>query len=288
MSAIISDGKKLAESVKAGLARQVEETMKETGARIRIVNILIGNDHSAVFYARSQQRTAEELGIDYELLEMPETVAEMEVMSRIFDINSDENIHGVLIHKPLPDHIDGQIVSNCVALEKDIEGMNSANIGNVLLGQSRVIPCTAAAVMEHLKSAGVELRGKEVVVIGASAIVGKPLALLLLQEYATVTVCHIATAEVGMLESHVKRADVVVVAVGKPGLIKGDMIKQGAVVIDVGINRVDGKLIGDVDFESVFPKASMLTPVPGGVGPMTVVMLMRNALEAYKAQKGLV
>lgn len=288
MSAQILDGKKLAAVVKEDLKQMVAEASTAANETIRIVNILVGKDPGSSFYANSQKKAAEEIGIEYQLLEMDEKISEMEVMSRIFELNNDDHIHGILIHKPLPAHIDGQLVSNCVAVEKDVEGMNASNIGNVLLGKSRVIPCTAAAVMEHLKSASIELRGKEVVIIGASEIVGKPLALLLLQEMATVTVCHIGTSEADMLETHVKRADIVVVAVGKPGLINGRMIKAHAAVIDVGINKVGDKFIGDVDFNSALEKASMITPVPGGVGPVTVMMLMRNAVEIFKMQRGLV
>ena len=167
---------------------------------------------------------------------------------------------------------------------KDLEGINVINIGKVLLGSSRMIPCTPAAVMEHLYSTGVKLRGKEVVIVGASEIVGKPLALLLLREFATVTICHIATSEAKKLEEHVAGADILVVAVGKAGVIKGNWIKNDAIVIDVGINQVDNKIIGDVEFESAQKKAAFITPVPGGVGPVTVTMLMRNAIEAYKMQ----
>lgn len=287
MSAEILDGKKIAAVVKEDLKKLVAGVSKEADETIRIVNIMVGNDLSSSFYAKSQKRVADEIGVDYKLLELKETVSEMDIMSHIFELNADPNIHGILINKPLPDYVDGQMVSNCVAVEKDIEGMNASNIGNVLLGKSHVIPCTAAAVMEHIKAAGIELRGKEVAVVGASEIVGKPLSLLLLQELATVTICHIGTAEAGMLDVHVKRADIVIVAVGKVGLITGEMIKDGAVVIDVGINKVGDKLVGDVDFESVVKKASMISPVPGGVGPVTVMMLMRNVVETFKIQKGI-
>jgi len=287
MAAECLDGKLLAQQIKDDLKAQATALFEETGERIRLVNILVGQDRGASFYARSQRRAAEEIGIDYQLLELKESVSEMDVMSRVFDLNADPAVHGILIHKPLPAHIQDQILSNCVGIEKDIEGMNAANIGNILLGKSRVIPCTAAAVMEHLRAADVTLRGAEVVVVGASEIVGKPLSLLLVRQFATVTVCHIGTAEAGKLAHHVGQADVVVVAVGKPGLITGAMIKEGAVVIDVGINKVGEKIVGDVEFDSASARASRITPVPGGVGPLTVVMLMRNALEAFRIQKGL-
>jgi len=175
-------------------------------------------------------------------------------------------------------------VANCVDTIKDVEGINVANIGKMILGDTKIVPCTPASVMEHIHSTGVDLRGKEAVIVGHSHIVGKPLSLLLLQEYATVTVCHIATSEVGRLEEHVGRADVLVVAVGRPAVIKGDWIKEGAVVIDVGINRQGDTVVGDVEFDAAQQRAAYITPVPGGVGPVTVVMLMRNGTEAYKMQ----
>ncbi len=200
-------------------------------------------------------------------------------------MSDDSSVTGIMIQKPVPEQIDFYKALYAIDLLKDIEGMHSAHIGSLASGGKCFVPCTAAAVMEHLKAAGVPLRGKDVVVVGASEIVGKPLALLLLQDMATVTVCHIATTEAGKLQEHVKRADVVIVAVGKPGLITGDMIKEGAVVIDVGTNILNGKVVGDVDFDAVSKKASMITPVPGGVGPVTVMMLMRNAIEAFWIQQ---
>ena len=185
---------------------------------------------------------------------------------------------------PLPAQIDYKKISQFIAPEKDIEGMHPANIGKIVFGKAKVLPCTAAAVMELLNSCCPDIYGKEVVVVGHSEIVGKPLALLLLEKFATVTVCHIGTSKAGKLEEHVKKAEILIVAVGKAGLIKGDWVKEGAIVIDVGINRVGDKIVGDVEFDGASQRACCITPVPGGVGPLTVTMLMRNLVEAAKIQ----
>ena len=185
---------------------------------------------------------------------------------------------------PLPPQIDYKKISQFIVPEKDVEGMHPVNIGKIIFAKAKILPCTAAAVMELLKETGVDLYGREVVVVGHSEIVGKPLALLLLDRFATVTVCHIGTSKAQKLEEHVRKAEVLIVAVGKAGLIKGDWIKEGAIVIDVGINRVGDKIVGDVEFETAEKKASYITPVPGGVGPLTVTMLMRNLVEATKLQ----
>jgi methylenetetrahydrofolate dehydrogenase (NADP+)/methenyltetrahydrofolate cyclohydrolase len=185
----------------------------------------------------------------------------------------------------LPGQIDYKKISQFILPEKDVEGMHPANIGKIVFGKANILPCTPAAVMELLKEAGVDLYGKEVVIVGHSEIVGKPLALLLLEKFATVTVCHIGTSKAGKLEEHIMKAEVLIVAVGKAGLIKGEWIKEGAIVIDVGINRVGDKIVGDVEFETAEKRASYITPVPGGVGPLTVTMLMRNVVEAAKLQQ---
>ena len=185
---------------------------------------------------------------------------------------------------PLPAQIDYKKISENILPDKDIEGMHPANIGKMIFGKARLVPCTPAAAMELINASGVDLYGKGVVIVGHSEIVGKPLALLLLEKFATVTVCHIGTSKAGKLEEHIRRAEVLIVAVGKAGLIKGELIKEGAIVIDVGINRVGDKIVGDVEFEAAEKRASYITPVPGGVGPLTVTMLMRNLVEAAKLQ----
>ena len=281
----ILDGKKLAQEIKEQLKIDVARIKKNDGRSPKIVNVMIGDNAGSCTYANSQQRVAEYIGIDYELKTLPENCTQEDFCQLIKELDLDKNVNGIMLHKPVPKHIDYGVVANIVDTNKDLEGINVANIGKMILNETKIIPCTPASVMEHLKSTHVNLRGKEVVIVGASHIVGKPLSILLLREYATVTVCHIGTSEAGKLEEHVRRADVVVVAVGVPALIKGDWIKEGAIVIDVGINRVDGKIVGDVEYEIAKDKASYITPVPGGVGPVTVVLLMRNGVEAYRLQQ---
>ena len=284
MSAKILDGKLLANQIKDKLRQEIERLKSATGAVPTIVNVMVGDDHGSCAYANSQKKVAESIGIRYELVNLAKNISQPDIEKYVEGLNRDPKIHGIMIHKPIPKHLDYHDIANKVDVVKDLEGINVANIGRILLGSTTMIPCTPASVMEHLYSTGVKLRGKEAVIVGASEIVGKPLSLLLLREYATVTICHIATSEAGKLVEHVGRADILVVAVGKAGVIKGDWIKNNAIVIDVGINQVDNKIIGDVEFESAQKKASFITPVPGGVGPVTVVMLMRNAIEAYKMQ----
>ena len=280
----ILDGRQLAQTLKDELRAEIAALKEQTGQVPHLVNVIIGDDAGSCAYANSQKRVAEQVGIDYELKTLSSDITQEEFDAVIKELNENDGVHGIMLHKPVPKQIDYHTVANCVDMAKDLEGINVANIGKMILGETNIIPCTPASVMEHLKSTGVELKGKEAVVIGHSGIVGKPLTLLLLEQLATVTVCHIGTSEAGRLEEHVKRADILVVAVGKAELIKGEWIKEGAIVVDVGINRVDGKIIGDVEFESAKAKASHITPVPGGVGPVTVVMLMRNGLEAFKTQ----
>jgi len=280
----ILDGKKLAQKLKDNLRQEVAQLKKQTGRVPTLKNVIVGDDHGSCAYANSQKKVAEYIGIDYELETLPKDITQSEFEKIIKHLNMDQMVNGIMIHKPLPAHFNYGEAANYVDTVKDLEGINVANIGRMILGETRIIPCTPASVMEHLKSTEVDLRGKEVVVVGHSTIVGKPLSLLLLRQMATVTVCHVATSEAGNLSEHVNRADIVIVAVGQPSLIKGRWIKEGAIVIDVGINRVDGKIVGDVEFGAASQKASFITPVPGGVGPVTVVMLMRNGIEAFKVQ----
>lgn len=284
MSAQLMDGKILAAQLREQLKKEVEDLKRTTGHGPTLVNIMVGEEPSSSAYANSQKRVAEQIGIDYELVTLPSNISQMGLIEYIKQLNGDPHVNGIMIHKPLPTHIDYRYVANFVDIKKDLEGINVANIGKLIVKETKIIPCTPAAVMEHLRAIKVPLRAKEAVIVGHSEIVGKPLSLLLLQEMATVTVCHIATSEAGHLVEHVGRADILVVAVGKAGLIKGEWIKPGAVVVDVGINQVGDKIVGDVDFESAQKRAGYITPVPGGVGPVTVVMLMRNGVEAYKLQ----
>ncbi|MBI4707064.1 MAG: bifunctional 5,10-methylenetetrahydrofolate dehydrogenase/5,10-methenyltetrahydrofolate cyclohydrolase [Candidatus Omnitrophica bacterium] len=272
------EGKVIAERIK----EELKQNIKSLKIKPVLASIQVGSSAGTNSYVLSQQRTAQSLGVEYRLKEFGADVSEAELIEFIQKLNSDKTVNGIIVQMPLPQHMDCRKIIQFIKPQKDAEGVHPENIGKVLYAQAKILPCTPAAVMELLKETGIDLYGKEVVVIGHSDIVGRPLALLLLNKFSTVTVCHIATSKAGKLEEHVKRADVLVVAVGKAGLIKGDLIKEGAVVIDVGINRVGGKIVGDVDFEQAQNRASFITPVPGGVGPLTVAMLMRNLIETAK------
>jgi len=275
------EGKPVAEKIK----EQIRQKIKSLDRAPVLASVMVGENAGAAAYVKSQQKTAEGLGIEYRLHTLPQETTEDRLTAFIRDLNADARVNGIIIQMPLPGHIDYKKISQFISPEKDIEGMHPANMGKIVFGKAAMLPCTPAAVMELLKETGIDVYGKEVVVVGHSEIVGKPLALLLLEKLATVTVCHIGTSKAQKLEEHVARAEVLIVAVGKAGLIKGTLIKEGAVVIDVGINRVGDKIVGDVEFEEAAKRASWITPVPGGVGPLTVTMLMRNVVEAAVSQR---
>ncbi|MCM8770526.1 MAG: bifunctional 5,10-methylenetetrahydrofolate dehydrogenase/5,10-methenyltetrahydrofolate cyclohydrolase [Candidatus Omnitrophica bacterium] len=281
MPAKLLEGKPIAEKIKETIRQDIQALSKTPV----LASILVGDNAAALAYVKSQQKTAEALGIEYRLEKLESGISKEGLIEFIQKLNQDKSVNGIIIQMPLPSQIDYKKISQFISPEKDIEGVNPANMGKIVFGQAKILPCTAAAVMELLKETGLDLYGKEVVVVGHSEIVGKPLALLLLDKFATISVCHIGTSKAERLKAHVKRAEVLIVAVGKAGLIKGDWIKKGAVVIDVGINRVADKIVGDVEFEAAQKRASWITPVPGGVGPLTVTMLMRNLVEAAKLQK---
>ena len=273
------EGKPIAERIK----EQIKAEVISMPVKPVLASIMIGRNAGAQSYVKSQIKAAENLGIDYKLHQLAEQASEEELIRFINNLNNDSSVKGIIIQMPLPQQIDYKKISQFIAPAKDIEGMHPVNIGKIIFGKAQLLPCTAAAVMELLKETGVDLYGKEVVVVGHSEIVGKPLALLLLEKFATVTVTHIGTSKAGKLEEHVRKAEILVVAVGKAGLIKGEWIKDGAIVIDVGINRVEGKIVGDVEFDAAEKRASWITPVPGGVGPLTVTMLMRNLIRAVNS-----
>jgi len=279
------EGKPLALKIQEGLKQQVSSFNK----KLILAAVQVGDNPSSKAYVRNQQKTAENLGITYQLHQLPVDTTESVLISLIEKINSDKSVNGLIIQMPLPGHIDYKKIRDVILPEKDIEGVHPQNLGKMILGTrdvigARIIPCTPASVMELLNSTGIDLAGKEVVIVGRSVIVGKPLLLLLLEKSATVTVCHSGTSKAGKLEEHIKKAEVLIVAMGKPEFIKGSLIKEGAIVIDVGINQVNERIVGDVEFEAAKNKASWITPVPGGVGPLTVTMLMRNLIEAAKLQ----
>ncbi len=278
------EGKPIAEKIRALLAQEVIELKAERGVSPRLVALQIGENASSEVYIRNQKKAAESLGIEYELRSLPEGTSQAAAEKAVNDLNEDRSVTAMILQLPVPGEIDAAKISGLIAPEKDAEGMHPKNIGKIVLGKYSIGPCTSMAIMELLVSTGVKLYGKEAVVVGHSDIVGKPISLMLVNNFATTTICHIATSQLGHLADHVKRAEILIVAVGKAGLIKGDWISPGAIVIDVGINKVGDKIMGDVEFDSAETKASFITPVPGGVGPLTTIMLMRNTIEQFKAQ----
>jgi len=284
MAAILLEGKAIAEGIKAKVKAEVEVLNAKHKRGVKLVAIQVGENASSAVYVKAQKKAAESLGIEYELKTLLQDTKQEAAQSLIRELNNDPGVTAIILQLPVPKGIDAKVLSNLISPSKDAEGMHPQNLGNILLGQYRIGPCTAMAVMELLESTNVKLYGKEAVVIGHSEIVGKPLSLMLLSKFATTTVCHIATGERGTLADHVKGAEVLIVAVGKAGIIKGDWVKEGAIVIDVGINRVNEKILGDVEFEPASKKASHITPVPGGVGPITTTILMRNTVELFKSQ----
>lgn len=281
MPAQLLEGKIIANQIK----EKIKQEVTALGARPVLASILAGENAGAQVYANSQKKTAEGLGIEYRLEKLPDATSQKELTDFINKLNNDSAVNGIIIQMPLPKQIDYKSISGFIKPIKDVEGMHPENLGKVLLGKSIIAPCTAASVMALVESTGVNLNGKEVVIVGHSEIVGKPLSLLFLEKLATVTVCHIGTSQAGKLAEHVQKAEILIVAVGRAGLIKGEWVKEGAIVIDVGINKVGDKIVGDVEFEEAQKRAAYITPVPGGVGPLTVTMLMRNLVEAFKLQK---
>jgi len=275
------EGKPIAERIK----EEIKQKVKNLSNKPVLASVMVGDNAGAESYVKSQSRNAQELGIEYQFHKLGQSTTENQLIEFIQKLNSDKSVNGIIIQMPLPAQIDYKKISQFILPQKDIEGMHPENIGKILFGKAKLIPCTASAVMELINATGIDLYGKETVIVGHSEIVGKPLSLLLLEKFATVTVCHIGTSKAGKLEEHVKKAEILIVAVGKAGLIKGEWIKEGAIVIDVGINRVGDKIVGDVEFEGASQKASYITPVPGGVGPLTVTMLMRNLVEAANLQR---
>ncbi|MFH0762666.1 MAG: bifunctional 5,10-methylenetetrahydrofolate dehydrogenase/5,10-methenyltetrahydrofolate cyclohydrolase [Candidatus Omnitrophota bacterium] len=272
------------------IAEKIKEEIKSGVCSLKVKPVLasvqVGENAGAESYAKSQNKAAEGLGIDYQFHKLAVDTSEDSLVEFIRRLNGDKSVNGIIIQMPLPPQIDYKKISGFISPDKDVEGMHPLNIGKIVFGKAKLLPCTPAAVMELLNCCSLDLCGKEVVIVGHSEIVGKPLALILLDKFATVTVAHIGTSKAGRLEEHVKRAEILIVAVGKAGLIKGEWVKEGAIVIDVGINRVEGKIVGDVEFEEAAKRACCITPVPGGVGPLTVTMLMRNLVEAAKLQQG--
>ncbi|MEI8194504.1 MAG: bifunctional 5,10-methylenetetrahydrofolate dehydrogenase/5,10-methenyltetrahydrofolate cyclohydrolase [Phycisphaerae bacterium] len=293
MSARLIDGKAIAAATRAKVAQQVA-ALTAQGKPVHLAAVLVGHNSAARVYAENQAKSCSQVGIQYRLHELPAEITQRELLDIIAVLNCDPAVTGIFLHTPLPSHLDVQRTQYALDILKDVEGVNPANIGHVFYGHTIIAPCTAVAVVELIESTGTQLQGAEVVIVGASRIVGRPTALLLTARDATVTVCQIHTRD---LAAHTKQADILIVAVGKPGLITARHVKPGAVVIDVGINRLSTtdpatgqpitKTVGDVDFDSVAPLASWITPVPGGVGPVTVATLLTNTLRAAKLVYGL-
>jgi methylenetetrahydrofolate dehydrogenase (NADP+)/methenyltetrahydrofolate cyclohydrolase len=283
MVARIIDGKAVAASKRAQTAQQVAD-LKTKGVTPGLAVVIVGEDPASLVYVGGKEKACAEVGIFSEKHALPIDASTAELIALVDRLNSRDEIHGILVQLPLPGHIDEDAVIAAIDPQKDVDGFHPMSVGRMMIGQETFLPCTPHGIMVLLEAAGVELKGAEAVIVGRSNIVGKPVAMLLLAQHATVTICHSRTRD---LAEVVRRGDVVVVAVGRPEMVKGDWIKPGAVVIDVGINRTDAGLVGDVEFESATERASAITPVPGGVGPMTIAMLLDNTVTAAVRAAGL-
>ncbi|MBE5961525.1 MAG: bifunctional methylenetetrahydrofolate dehydrogenase/methenyltetrahydrofolate cyclohydrolase FolD [Lachnospiraceae bacterium] len=282
--AMLIDGKKISAEIKEELKSEVT-ALKEQGTEVTLAVIQIGNDPASTVYVGNKKKACEFIGIRSLAYELPEDTSEEKLLALVDELNAREDVNGILVQLPLPEGMDEDLILRRISPMKDVDGFHPMNVGLLNIGQEGFVSCTPAGVIELLKRSGIEIEGKECVVLGRSNIVGKPMAALLLRENGTVTICHSRTKDV---KSITKRADILVAAVGKRGFVTADYIKEGAVVIDVGIHRNEmNKLCGDVVFEEAEKKASAITPVPGGVGPMTIAMLMSNCVKAAKMQKGI-
>ncbi len=275
------NGKKLAKETREKLKIKCDE-LKERGINPKFAAIMIGNDTASQIYIRNKSKACEEIGIEFEEYLLSENIEQKELIEKIKELNNRKDIHGILLQSPIPANLDINEAFRTIAPEKDVDGFNPLNIGKLCLNQDTFVSCTPFGIMKMFEAYGIELEGKDVTIIGRSNIVGKPLIQCCLNKNATVTVCHSKTKN---LKEHTQNADIIIVAIGKSKFLKADMIKEGAVVIDVGINRdSEGKITGDADFDNILSKASFITPVPGGVGPMTIAMLMNNIIKAAEMQ----
>ncbi len=282
--AVIIDGKAVSAKIREEIKAESAAFEKETGIKPGLAVIIVGEDPASQIYVRNKGKACEEVGFYSEIHRLPEETTKEQLLELVHSLNSNDKIHGILVQSPLPKHLDEALIVNNIDCNKDVDAFHPVNVGKIMIGDYNFLPCTPAGVMELLKAYDIDVCGKEVAVVGRSNIVGKPQAMLMLHANATVTICHSRTKN---LSEVLKRADVVVMAIGKAKFLKADMIKDGAVVIDVGMDRDEnGKLCGDVDFEECEKKASYITPVPGGVGPMTITMLMKNTLSSAKLKAG--
>lgn len=279
----IIDGKLISAAVKERVAKSVEE-LKEQGVKVGLAVIIVGEDPASKVYVKNKKKACEALGIISEEYALPENTTQKELLDLIHELNNKKSINGILCQLPLPEHLDEKIIINSISPQKDVDAFHPYNVGRIMIGDYDFVPCTPAGIMEMLEHENISVEGKRCVVIGRSNIVGKPMGMLLLHKNGTVTVCHSKTRD---LKDICLQADILVAAVGRPKFVTQDMVKEGAVVIDVGIHRTPNGLCGDVDFENVSKKVSAITPVPGGVGPMTIAMLMQNTLTATKRQNNI-
>ena len=280
MAARIIDGRRIAAAVREEIRERIRRLRQDNFGVPGLAVIVVGDDPASAAYVRSKTTASEDVGIASRQITFPAFISHDELIGSVQELNRDSGVHGILVQLPLPKHLDERAVLETVDPTKDVDGFTYASIGRLVENRARFIPCTPAGILELLDREKIEVAAKHAVVVGRSEIVGKPVAMLLLHRHATVTICHSRTTD---LAAETRRADILVAAVGRPRLVTGDMVKPDAVVIDVGINRVERKLVGDVDFDSVTPVASAITPVPGGVGPMTVAMLLKNTLQAFEA-----
>ena len=284
MAAQIIDGKALALSIREQIGKDVAQLVSQTGVVPGLAAILVGDDPASAVYVKNKKTACDKAGLYVDEYKLPASTTQNELLALIEKMNAHSNIHGILVQLPLPGHITSKVVLEAVSPDKDADGFHPFNVGRLVEGSPVFVPCTPKGVMRMIESTGQSVEGKRAVVIGRSNIVGKPVALLLMHANATVTVCHSRTKD---LPAVCREADIVIAAIGRAQFVTGDMIKDGAIVIDVGINRLeDGRLVGDVDFEEAKKKAGWITPVPGGVGPMTIAMLLRNTLESAQRAAG--
>lgn len=281
MAASIIDGKAISANVRKQVTSDTAAFVAQTGVTPHLAAVLVGDDPASQVYVRNKERACESCGLKSTLYRLPVDTTQVQLAELVAKLNADTSVHGILVQLPLPKHLDSTPILDAILPDKDVDGFHPENVGLMLQGRPRFLPCTPHGVMKMLQHESIQTAGKHAVVIGRSDIVGKPMAALLVQRGAdaTVTICHSRTADIGAIT---RQADILIAAVGIPEFVKGDMIKPGAVVIDVGINRVDKKLVGDVDFAAAAEIASAITPVPGGVGPMTITMLLQNTLEAAR------
>ena len=277
---ILIDGKKVSAEIRSRLKQETVKLKQETGCMPGLATVLVGEDPASAVYVRNKNKVCDEVGFQSFGQNLSAATTEAELLDIIKTLNANDQVNGILVQLPLPDHIDSEKILLSIDPEKDVDGFHPINVGKLAIGNALLTPCTPTGIIALLDYYDIEIAGKHAVVLGRSNIVGKPVAHLLLQRHATVTICHSKTTN---LKEVTLKADILIAAVGRPHFVGSDMVKEAAVVIDVGINRVDGKLVGDVEFDLVAEKAAFITPVPGGVGPMTIALLMENTLKAFKA-----